>query len=222
MCVQLLTPTQVARCIVQGWPYTPDTLAICSWVAAEDGDAGALAVLTAPNRSANTSGAAAWAPQSHQNGFAASEHNRAGRGDHLLPAVHAKTASAVLRLTCKLCIASICSLALLQSFCTLDLLQVVCSLVVVLMFVKHLQPCIFRLRLIWDTCVHHSAVCLTGLGSLPAGASGQNGDGHVNSLPQLPMSGPLTGSNDVQYNIGPSSSSQHHSGPQAWAINEAV
>ena len=83
MFVQLLTPTQVARCIVQGWPYTPDTLAICSWVAAEDGDAGALAVLTAPNRSANTSGAAAWAPPSSQNGFTASEHSRAGRGEHL-------------------------------------------------------------------------------------------------------------------------------------------
>ena len=83
MCVQLLTPTQVARCIVQGWPYTPDTLAICSWVAAEDGDAGALAVLTAPSRSANTSGGAAWAPASNQKGFTASEHNRAGRGEHL-------------------------------------------------------------------------------------------------------------------------------------------
>ena len=70
-------------------------------------------------------------------------------------------------------------------------------------------------------CVHDSAVYSTGSGSLPASAS-QNGDGHANGLPQLPMSGPLTGSNDAQYNMGPSSSSQHHSGPQAWAMNEAV
>ena len=73
---------------------------------------------------------------------------------------------------------------------------------------------------VWQS--RDSAVCLTGSGSLPASASGQNGDGHVNSLPQLPMSGPLTGSNDAQYNMGPSNSSQHHSGPQAWAVNEAV
>lgn len=86
LCVQLLSPTQVARCIVQGWPYTPDTLAICSWVAAEDGDAGALAVLTAPSRSAATSGAAAWPTSSNQNAFPAANHNRGGRGEHLTAA----------------------------------------------------------------------------------------------------------------------------------------
>jgi hypothetical protein len=75
--LQLLTPVQVARCIVQGWPYTPDTLAICSWVAAEDGDAGALAVLTAPTRSAPTAGAN-WAGTS-QNGFAAGDLGSRGR-----------------------------------------------------------------------------------------------------------------------------------------------
>ena len=36
--VQMLSPTQVAKCIVQAYPYTPDTLAMCSWIAAEDGD----------------------------------------------------------------------------------------------------------------------------------------------------------------------------------------
>ena len=77
MSLQLLTPVQVARCIVQGWPYTPDTLAICSWVAAEDGDAGALAVLTAPTRSAPTAGAS-WAGTS-QNGFAAGDLGSRGR-----------------------------------------------------------------------------------------------------------------------------------------------
>lgn len=80
--MQLLSPTQVARCIVQGWPYTPDTLAICSWVAAEDGDASALAVLTAPSRAPATSGAAAWATSSNQNAFPASNHNRGGQGEH--------------------------------------------------------------------------------------------------------------------------------------------
>ncbi|KAK9814332.1 hypothetical protein WJX72_004099 [[Myrmecia] bisecta] len=38
----MLTPVQVARCMVQAYPWCPDTLAICSWVAAEDGDASAI------------------------------------------------------------------------------------------------------------------------------------------------------------------------------------
>lgn len=132
----LLTPVQVARCIVQGWPYTPDTLAICSWVAAEDGDAGALAVLTAPTRSAPTAGAN-WAGTS-QNGFAAGDLGSRGR---------------------------------------------------------------------------------RGSGPLTANASGQNGEGHLTSLAQLPMSVP---SNDTTFDLGPSASTQHHSGSQAWSLNEPV
>lgn len=135
----LLTPVQVARCIVQGWPYTPDTLAICSWVAAEDGDAGALAVLTAPNRPAAGSGGN-WGGAPQQNGFAGGDLSSRGR---------------------------------------------------------------------------------RGSGSLPANASGQSGDAHLASLAQLPMSVPLTG-NDSQFDLGPSGSSQHHTGPQAWSLSEPV
>ena len=54
--------------MVQGWPYTPDTLAICSWVAAEDGDAGALAVLTASSRTAAPSNPS-WGGASTQASF---------------------------------------------------------------------------------------------------------------------------------------------------------
>lgn len=70
--LQLLTPVQVARCIVQGWPYTPDTLAICSWIAAEDGDAGALAVLTASSRPLPPNNAS-WGPVSTQPSFPGNE-----------------------------------------------------------------------------------------------------------------------------------------------------
>ena len=83
--MQLLTPVQVARCIVQGWPYTPDTLAICSWIAAEDGDAGALAVLTAPNRPAAGSGGN-WGGAPQQNGFAGGDlSSRGRRGKEMSP-----------------------------------------------------------------------------------------------------------------------------------------
>lgn len=67
--LQLLTPVQVARCMVQGWPYTPDTLAICSWVAAEDGDAGALAVLTASNNRPAPASNASWGGISNPTSF---------------------------------------------------------------------------------------------------------------------------------------------------------
>ena len=43
--VQILTPVQCARCVVQAWPWSPDTLAICSWVAVEEGDSGAIDLL---------------------------------------------------------------------------------------------------------------------------------------------------------------------------------
>ena len=59
--------------MVQGWPYTPDTLAICSWVAAEDGDAGALAVLTASSRSAAPSNPS-WGGVSAQASFPGSDN----------------------------------------------------------------------------------------------------------------------------------------------------
>ena len=45
MVVQILTPVQCARCVVQAWPWSPDTLAICSWVAVEEGDSGAIDLL---------------------------------------------------------------------------------------------------------------------------------------------------------------------------------
>ncbi|KAK9859351.1 hypothetical protein WJX84_005629 [Apatococcus fuscideae] len=41
----ILTPVQCARCVVQAWPWSPDTLAICSWVAVEEGDSGAIDLL---------------------------------------------------------------------------------------------------------------------------------------------------------------------------------
>ena len=93
-----------------------------------------------------------------------------------------------------------------------------CKYIATSMRVRHFG----KLRLRCNGQFHDSAVYLTGSGSLPASASGQNGEGHANSLPQLPMSGPLTGSNDAQYSMGPSNSSHHHSGPQAWAMNAAV
>ena len=31
--------------MVQAWPWSPDTLAICSWVAVEEGDSGAIDLL---------------------------------------------------------------------------------------------------------------------------------------------------------------------------------
>ena len=68
----------------------------------------------------------------------------------------------------------------------------------------------------------NSVTLAVGSGSLPASANSQNADGHMNSLSQLPMSNPLAGSTDAQYDMGPSSSSQHHSGSQAWGLNEAV
>ncbi len=43
--MQILTPVQCARCVVQAWPWSPDTLAICSWVAVEEGDSGAIDLL---------------------------------------------------------------------------------------------------------------------------------------------------------------------------------
>lgn len=44
--VQLLTPVQVARLMVQAYPHTPDTLSLAAWIAAEDGDATAIALVT--------------------------------------------------------------------------------------------------------------------------------------------------------------------------------
>ncbi|KAK9830041.1 hypothetical protein WJX72_009354 [[Myrmecia] bisecta] len=44
---QVLSPMQMARCIVQSYPWYPDTLAILTWVAADVGDADALALLNA-------------------------------------------------------------------------------------------------------------------------------------------------------------------------------
>ncbi|KAK9808190.1 hypothetical protein WJX73_006874 [Symbiochloris irregularis] len=43
---QIWTPLQTARSMVLSWPYTPDTFAIGSWVAAEQGDTSAMLVCT--------------------------------------------------------------------------------------------------------------------------------------------------------------------------------
>lgn len=102
-----------------------------------------------------------------------------------------------------------CSFNALQVFCNLQCVSYACCLVS--------SDCL-------TTCVgvvDDTAVCVTGSAAGgSASASGQNGDGH--SLSQLPMSGPLTGPSDAQYNLGPSNPSQHHSGPQPWAMNEAA
>jgi len=43
----LLTPVQVARSLVAGFPRPPDGLAVCLWVAAGEGDPDAVATLSA-------------------------------------------------------------------------------------------------------------------------------------------------------------------------------
>jgi hypothetical protein len=45
----MMTPVQVARMIVQSFPFSPDTVAMACWVAAEDGDQDALNDLVAHN-----------------------------------------------------------------------------------------------------------------------------------------------------------------------------
>lgn len=191
MSLQLLTPVQVARCIVQGWPYTPDTLAICSWVAAEDGDAGALAVLTAPTRSAPTAGAN-WAATS-QNGFAAGDLGSRGR-----------------RGICTVFLV-ICLTLLTPSDLVLQRLM---------RLILNAECIAWKLRKGLRQSHYCSIIlCSAGSGPLTANASGQSGEGHLTSLAQLPMSVP---SNDTAFDLGPSASTQHHSGSQAWSLNEPV
>lgn len=49
--LQLLSPLQVARCLVQSYPWFPDTLALTTWLAAEAGDPQALAFFGPAGRS---------------------------------------------------------------------------------------------------------------------------------------------------------------------------
>ena len=43
--VQVSSPIQAARCLVQSFPWYPDTLCILTWIAAEAGDAHAMDLL---------------------------------------------------------------------------------------------------------------------------------------------------------------------------------
>ena len=206
--VQLLSPTQVARCIVQGWPYTPDTLAICSWVAAEDGDAGALAVLTAPSRAPATS-AAAWATSSNQGAFPGSNHNRGGRGEQPSASCHGSPHQHV----------RLCAVRVRCGAVSVGTTQGCASSAV-----SHAWSpcgCVYMTLLLPVPANLNGDVCPAG-GMAASGSGQQNNDGHMNSMSKLPMSGSLPGSGDAQYNMGPANPSQHHSGSQAWASNEGV
>lgn len=56
---QVLNSQQVAQFMIQSYPWTPDCLALCTWVAAEDGDAEALSMLAAEAQSKQAAAAAA-------------------------------------------------------------------------------------------------------------------------------------------------------------------
>nr|QLC27631.1 bZIP transcription factor 5 [Chlorella sp. HS2] len=56
---QVFTSQQVAQFMIQSYPWTPDCLALCTWVAAEDGDAEALSLLAADAQSKQQAAAAA-------------------------------------------------------------------------------------------------------------------------------------------------------------------
>ena len=43
--MQILTPEQTARCLVRSYPWYPDSLTICTYVAAEMGDKAAMAMI---------------------------------------------------------------------------------------------------------------------------------------------------------------------------------
>lgn len=62
-------------------------------------------------------------------------------------------------------------------------------------------------------------VWLAGSGPLAGNASAQSGEGHLASLAQLPLSLP---SHDTSFDLGPSASAQHHSGPQSWSLADPV
>lgn len=55
----VLNSQQVAQFMIQSYPWTPDCLALCTWVAAEDGDAEALSMLAAEAQSKQAAAAAA-------------------------------------------------------------------------------------------------------------------------------------------------------------------
>jgi hypothetical protein len=60
----VLNSQQVAQFMIQSYPWTPDCLALCTWVAAEDGDAEALSMLAAEAQSKQAAAAAAAAQTS--------------------------------------------------------------------------------------------------------------------------------------------------------------
>ncbi|KAI3430540.1 hypothetical protein D9Q98_005133 [Chlorella vulgaris] len=55
----VFTSHQVAQFMIQAYPWTPDCLALCTWVAAEDGDAEALSMLAAEAQSKQAAAQAA-------------------------------------------------------------------------------------------------------------------------------------------------------------------
>jgi hypothetical protein len=57
--LQVFTSHQVAQFMIQAYPWTPDCLALCTWVAAEDGDAEALSMLAAEAQSKQAAAQAA-------------------------------------------------------------------------------------------------------------------------------------------------------------------
>ena len=59
LILQVASPIQAARCLVQSFPWYPDTLCILTWIAAEAGDAKAIDLLqhkTIPTSSEQDSG----------------------------------------------------------------------------------------------------------------------------------------------------------------------
>ena len=59
MILQVASPIQAARCLVQSFPWYPDTLCILTWIAAEAGDSKAIDLLqhkTIPTTSEQDSG----------------------------------------------------------------------------------------------------------------------------------------------------------------------
>eukprot|EP00884_Botryococcus_braunii_P020829 jgi/Botrbrau1/742/Bobra.0181s0002.2 len=52
----MLLPVQVANLFVKSYPYSPDNMGICTWIAAEDGDVEAARELMSPTPSAGADG----------------------------------------------------------------------------------------------------------------------------------------------------------------------
>ena len=52
LLLQVASPVQAARCLVQSFPWYPDTLCILTWIAAEAGDSKAMELLEQKTMSA--------------------------------------------------------------------------------------------------------------------------------------------------------------------------